>query len=110
MCVTVCVFITACHRLCLRHCVSPFVSSSLRVTVCVFSTACHRVSSSLCVQVVEVFHIKVMCTSCCTQPTPPSCLPSYTATYLDGPLAGHVTWNASAVGDQLSAGARGYLI
>lgn len=51
-------------------------------------------------------HGSITCTACCipSPPTPPAkCLPSYTGVYLDGPLAGHTTFNASAVGDMLSA-------
>lgn len=58
--------------------------------------------------VLEIFHINITCTACCIPtpppPTPqPKCLPSYTGVYLDGPLAGHTTFNVSAVGDMMSA-------
>jgi hypothetical protein len=55
-------------------------------------------------QVPEKFLLKIVCVSCCQCVNTPqcSCLPSYQASYLDGPLANHNTFNITMVGDLLS--------
>lgn len=55
----------------------------------------------------EKFHINIECTACCDSKhnNEPSndCLTSYTAYYIDGPLAEQNTFNITVVGDGLSA-------
>ncbi|CAF1539662.1 unnamed protein product, partial [Didymodactylos carnosus] len=54
--------------------------------------------------VLEIFHINVTCVNNCDiLHVSGSALPAYTAFYLDGALAGKNTWNASMVGDLMSA-------
>jgi hypothetical protein len=57
----------------------------------------------------EIFHIAINCTACCLPnpfhhaAAPKSCLPQYSGAYVDGPFAGHTTFNVTSVGDLMSA-------